>query len=140
MYVFALDNAETLPDFGYFFYETFATVLSVGSFFDALTSNNRTEAVSDQLVNQARLTMAMFLLMSAVVLMNILIAMMNRTYQSVTDLHETMKNVDEIDFVFWISQDNFLGVRTITRLLLSFDAQRVTTERSQTVTSLDRIF
>ena len=60
---------------------------------------------------------------STIVLMNILIAMMNKTYEDVTSLQEALWCIDVLQFVDWITQDSWLRMlRELCRRFLAWRA------------------
>jgi ankyrin repeat protein len=66
-----------------------------------------------------RLLFVLYIVLSTIVLMNILIAMMNNTYNEVVGLKETLWCVEALRFLNWIAKDNVLWTADAFRHLLS---------------------
>jgi hypothetical protein len=101
--------------YGNTLFRTFTSMLGQGSFLEDLTSESSTVTLHASNVTMIRIIYVIYLLMSTIVLLNILIAMMNHTYDEVLGLRETLWCVESLNFITWIVQDDILWMRTICR-------------------------
>jgi ankyrin repeat protein len=115
--IFLFEETKRAADFAGVVYQMYGVTIGVGSFFDDATLTNNVTGLPTDSVNIVRLVFAIYLLLTSVVLMNVLIAMMNGTYETVDGLKETLWCVDCLKFVVWISRDNWFGLRSICGLL-----------------------
>jgi len=93
-------------------YQTFSMMFGMGSLFDDAAEAK----LSDP--DFIRLLFAIYICITTVVLLNILIAMMNFTYQDVVNLQDVLWSVEGLHYVVWIAQDNFLWSGSICRSIL----------------------
>ena len=56
---------------------------------------------------------------TVILFMNILIAMMNNTYDDVACIRDIIWGVEGLEFAVWMAQDNVLWIRTLCRLFLN---------------------
>ena len=97
-------------------YHVFASMLGQGSLLDDITSDTSTSKLNYNSVTIVRLLFAVYLITSTIVLMNMLIAMMNHTYDDVFRLKETLWCEENLSFVTWVAQDNMLWMSSLCRL------------------------
>jgi ankyrin repeat protein len=116
--IFVAEETGNATNLTYIAYQMYGQMVSAGSFFDTATSDDSTATLSYDNVNLVRSLMAVYLLITTVVLMNILIAAMNQTFKGVVDIKRMLWCVDSLNFVVWIAQDNWLGVRSAYRSLV----------------------
>ena len=101
-------------------YQTFALMTGMGSWTSmSLTEDEQLRPGTYAGLTMMNLLFALCICASTIILMNILIAMMNKTYQDVTSLQETLWCIDVLQFIVWISQHDMLfWIRDIYRWLL----------------------
>lgn len=100
-------------------YQTFVSMLGLGGFIDTISGKEakNLNLVYPSTVHLVRIIFALYIIVSAVVFMNILIAMMNKTYDNIIGIRDTLWCVETLNFIVWIGQDNIIGMRTISRWL-----------------------
>ena len=97
-------------------YQIFAKTFSYGNLFSvSIEGDTESEEVNPSVI---RLLFALYICLTAVVLMNILIARMNNTYAEVVGLKESLWCVENLNFVIWIAEDNVLWIRTVFKKIL----------------------
>jgi Ion transport protein len=96
-------------------YEMFNTMLGHGALYDWTNawSGDWTSTLRNDTIVVFSLIYSVFLLLATIVLLNVLIAMMNNTYQEVLKISDSLWNVECLQLVAWMTRDNFLGTRNL---------------------------
>jgi hypothetical protein len=94
-------------------YQSFIAMLSMGNIINLSFENDYAFSKTD--LHLFRFLCVCYLCTCTVVLMNIIIAKINHTYDDVMDEIETLTWIENVNFVLWLATDKLFCLRTLCR-------------------------